>query len=165
MPRGEYAQGQPKSGPHDRQDGVRSDGDAEVEIERPSSYGISITLIGGVLLALGYYGVVGLRGGRPFGALPELVYLLAVAFLFVVELLKSRKKGGIALVRASVFAAVFGALLTLAVEGSVFLWERPRVALAGFEAITVVAVTLVVAALAYFTYLSALQADRRHRVN
>lgn len=149
----------------DRQDAVRTDDEADVQVERPNSYGISITLISGVLLALGYYGVLGLRGGRPFGALPEPFYLLAVAFLFVVELLKSRQKGWIALVRASAFAAVFGVLVALAVEGSVLLWERPDVALANFEGVTVLAVTLVVAALSYFTYLSAIQADRRHRID
>jgi hypothetical protein len=135
------------------------------EVEPASGYGISITLIGGVLLALSYYGVLALRGGTGIGlSLPEPFYVLAVAFLFVVELLKSRHKGLIALVRAGLFAAVFGALLTLGVEGVVALVDSPGAALDGYAGVTVLSIALVLAALGYFSYLSAIQFDRRKRI-
>lgn len=129
-----------------------------------SGYGISITLIGGVLLALSYYAVAAFQSGGLSGfALPEPFYLLAVAFLFVVELLKSRHKGLIALVRAALFAAVFGALCVLGVEGAIYLVGSPAVALENYAGVTVLSVALVVAALAYFVYLSIVQFDRRKR--
>ena len=135
------------------------------EVEPASGYGISITLIGGVLLALSYYGVLALRGGDGVGlSLPEPFYVLAVAFLFVVELLKSRHKGLVALVRAGLFAAVFGVLVVLGVEGVVALVEAPGAALDGYAGVTVLSIALVLAALGYFTYHSVIQFDRRKRI-
>jgi hypothetical protein len=139
--------------------------DGNGEVEGTSSYGISITLIGGVLLALSYYAVMAFRSGQISDfSLPEPFYLLAVAFLFVIELLKSRHKGLIALVRAGLFAAVFGVLVVLGIEGVIYLVGAPEAALAGYAGVTVLSVTLVVAALGYFTYLSAIGFDRRKRV-
>ena len=130
-----------------------------------SGYGISITLIGGVLLALSYYAVTAFRSGELAGfALPEPFYLLAVAFLFVLELLKSRHKGLVALVRAGLFAAVFGALVVLGVEGAIYLVGSPMPALENYAGVTVLSVALVVAALAYFTYLSVVRFDRKKRI-
>ncbi|PSQ22472.1 hypothetical protein BRD01_09420 [Halobacteriales archaeon QS_8_65_32] len=135
------------------------------EASGTSGYGISITLIGGVLLALSYYAVTAFRSGQLSAlSLPEPFYLLAVAFLFVLELLKSRHKGFIALVRATLFAAVFGALCVLGVEGAIYLVGSPAAALNEFAGVTVLSVALVVAALGYFTYLSIVQFDRRKRV-
>ncbi|PSP74138.1 hypothetical protein BRC86_06965 [Halobacteriales archaeon QS_3_64_16] len=135
------------------------------EVAPASGYGISITLIGGVLLALSYYGVFALRSGDGAGlSLPEPFYLLAVAFLFVVELLKSRHKGLIALVRAGLFAAVFGVLVVLGVEGVVALVEAPGAALNGYAGVTVLSIALVLAALGYFAYHSVIQFDRRKRI-
>lgn len=138
---------------------------ANAHVDGTSGYGISITLIGGVLLALSYYGVSGFRSGQITGfALPEPFYLLAVAFLFVLELLKSRHKGLVALVRAGLFASVFGVLVVLAVEGTIYLFDTPAAALENYVGVTVLSVALVVAALAYFTYLSMVQFDRRKRI-
>lgn len=135
------------------------------ETEGTSGYGISITLIGGVLLALSYYTVTAFQGGELSGfALPEPFYLLAVAFLFVLELLKSRHKGLIALVRAGLFAAVFGTLCVLGVEGAIYLVGSPARALENYAGVTVLSVALVVSALAYFTYLSVVQFDRQKRI-
>ena len=135
------------------------------ETAAASRYGISITLIGGVLLALSYYGVLALRGGDGVGlSLPEPFYLLAVVFLFVVELLKSRHKGFVALVRAGLFAAVFGVLLTFGVEGVVALVDSPGAALDGYAGVTVLSIALVLAALGYFTYHSVIRFDRRKRI-
>ena len=135
------------------------------EVAPASGYGISITLIGGVLLALSYYGVLALRGGGGVGlSLPEPFYLLAIVFLFVVELLKSRHKGFVALVRAGLFAAVFGVLLTFGVEGVVALVDSPGAALDGYAGVTVLSIALVLAALGYFTYHSVIRFDRRKRI-
>ena len=134
--------------------------------EGTSGYGVSITLIGGVLLALSYYAITSFRGGQlPSFALPEPFYLLAVAFLFVLELLKSRHKGLVALVRAGLFAAVFGALVVLGVEGAIYLVGSPAVAIEDYAGVTVLSVALVVAALAYFAYLSFVQFDRENRAS
>jgi hypothetical protein len=138
---------------------------ANGEVERAGGYGLSMTLIGGVLLTLSYYAVLAFRSGQLSGfSLPEPVYLLAIAFLFVLELLKSRRKGLVALLRATLFAAVFGVLLVLGVEGVIYLANSPAVALEGFAGVTVLSVMLVVAALGYFTYKSVVLFDRRKRV-
>lgn len=123
-----------------------------------SGYGLGLTIVGAVLLALGYYGVLAVRESGEFGAtVPEPFYFLAIAVLFVVELLNSRHLGAVALARAIAFAAVYGALFVFAVEGGVYLWEAPEAALAGFEGVTVLAAALVVSALAYVGYLTVVE--------
>jgi hypothetical protein len=135
-------------------------------LHAPAGYGISITLIAGVLLALSYYAVVAIQAGAVSGpALPEPIYLLAAAVLFVLELVKSRDKGLIALGRAALFAAIFGVLLGLGVEGTVYLVAQPGAALDGYVGVLVLSVALVVAALGYFCYWSAVVFDRRRRVS
>lgn len=129
-----------------------------------SGYGITMTFVGAILLALAYYGVVAIQGNRTLGeGLPEPFYFLAIAFLFVVELLNSRHLGALALVRAVAFAALYGALFVFAVEGGQYLWESPEVALDGFVGVTVLAVALVVSALVYVGYLTVVEtrADQR----
>lgn len=125
-----------------------------------SGYGLGLTLVGAVLLALGYYGVVAVRESGAFGrAVPEPFYFLAIAVLFVVELLNSRHLGAVALARAISFAAVYGTLFVFAVEGGVYLWEDPDAALAGYVGVTVLAAALVVSALAYVGYLTVVERE------
>ena len=127
-----------------------------------SGYGITLTLVGAVLLALAYYGVLAIQGPRELGqALPVPFYGLAIAFLFVVELLQRRTLTVVTISRAIALAAGYGALFILAVEGGAYLWERPAVALEGYAGVTVFAVSLVVAALLYVGYLTLREADRR----
>ncbi|SNZ05444.1 hypothetical protein SAMN06269185_0861 [Natronoarchaeum philippinense] len=123
-----------------------------------SGYGVGITLVGAVLLALGYYGVLAVGETGEIGqALPEPFYILAVAVLFVVELLNSRHLGVVALARAIAFAAVYGGLFVLAAEGGASLWENPDLVLADYVGVTVFAVALVVSALAYVAYLTVVE--------
>jgi|AntDeeMetagen134_2_1112570.scaffolds.fasta_scaffold00311_13 NADH:ubiquinone oxidoreductase subunit 3 (subunit A) len=123
-----------------------------------SGYGITVTILGAALLALAYYGVVAIQEGRMIGeALPEPFYLLAVAFLFVMELLNSRHLGSLGFLRAIAFAVIYGALFVFAVEGGQYLWEDPSIALEGYVGITVLAVALVAAALVYVGYLSVVE--------
>ncbi|MFC4248931.1 hypothetical protein ACFOZ7_18715 [Natribaculum luteum] len=125
-----------------------------------SGYGLTLTLIGAVLLALAYYGVVAIQGSHRLGqALPEPFYFLALAFLFVVELLNSRQRGLVGLARAIAFTAVYGALFVFAVEGGAYLWANPNVALEGYVGVTVLAIALVASALVYVGYLAVLEAD------
>ena len=105
-----------------------------------SGYGIALTLIGAVLLALAYYGFIAVQGPRQLGqAFPEPFYALAVALLFVIELLQRGALSVVSLARALALAAVYGALFVLAVEGGAYLWERPAVALEGYAGVTVFA--------------------------
>ena len=135
-----------------------TDGFAPATVEDTSGYGLSLTLVGGVLLALGYYGYVAVTGPQTLGqAIPGPFYLLVFALLFVLELFQSRERGGMAVVRATALALFYGGLAALAIEGSVYLWNDPGAALEGFVGITVLAVSLIVAALAYFLYLSAVE--------
>jgi len=137
-----------------------SDGVVPATVEDASGYGLSLTLIGGVLLALAYYGYIAVTGPQTFGqAIPGPFYLLVFALLFVLELFQSRERGAIAVVRATVLALFYGGLTAFAIEGSVYLWRNPGVALNGYVGVTVLAVSLVVAALAYFLYLSALESN------
>ncbi|MHC3439675.1 hypothetical protein ACYJ1Y_16685 [Natrialbaceae archaeon A-gly3] len=126
--------------------------------EDASGYGLTITLVGAVLLALAYYGLVAIEGTHQLGqALPEPFYFLALAVLFVLELLNSRGLGVVGFARAIAFTAVYGALLVFAVEGGAYLWENPEVALEGYVGVTVLAVSLVVSALVYVVYLAVLE--------
>lgn len=138
--------------------GPGDEGFAPPSVEDASGYGVSATLVGAVLLALGYYGVLAVRGPEGFGAVPDPFYFLAFALLFAVELARSRDRGGAAVVRALAFTAVYGTLTVLAVEGAVSLWRDPAPALDGFAGVTVLAAALVVSALAYFLYLSVVEA-------
>ena len=93
-------------------------------------------------------------------ALPEPFYLLALAFLFVIELLNSRRAGlAIAVARGIAVAAVYGALFILAVEGGAYIWDQPEVFLDNFVGVTVVALSLVVAAIVYVAYLTVLESS------
>ena len=137
-----------------------SDGVVPATVEDASGYGVSLTLLGGVLLALAYYGSIAVTGPQTLGqAIPGPFYLLVFALLFVLELFQSRERGAIAVVRATVLALFYGGLTAFAIEGSVYLWRNPSVALNGYVGVTVLAVSLVVAALAYFLYLSALESN------
>ncbi|MCU4744735.1 hypothetical protein OB955_18245 [Halobacteria archaeon AArc-m2/3/4] len=130
-------------------------------VEDTTGYGLTLTLIGGVLLALAYYGVLAIQGTHQLGqAMPEPFYGLALAVLFVLELLNSRHLGVLALARAIAFTAVYGALFVFAVEGGASLWANPDLALEGYAGVTVLAVALVVAALLYVGYLTVVESDR-----
>lgn len=126
-----------------------------------SGYGITMTFLGGLLLALAYYGVVAIQGGQPIGeALPQPFYILAIAFLFVIELLNSRHLGSLGFLRAVAFAVIYGGLFVFAVEGGQYIWEDPSVALEGYAGVTVFAVAIVVAALIYVGYLAVVETRR-----
>lgn len=141
------------NGRDDRDD--RESGVSPPTREDASGYGLGLTLVGAVLLALGYYGVLAIRESGEFGqAVPEPFYFLAIAVLFVLELLNSRRLGAVALARALAFTAVYGTLVVFAVEGGAALWTDPEIALKGYEGVTVLAATLVVSALAYVGYLT-----------
>jgi len=134
-------------------------GVVESSVERSSGYGILMTLVAGVLLALSYYGVLAIQGPHGIGqALPQPFYGLAIAILFVVELLNSRTAGlAMAIARGIAVAAVYGGLFVLAVEGGAYILENPAVFLDNFVGVTVVAISLVVAAVLYVAYLSVLE--------
>lgn len=143
-------------------DASANDGPSTPTVEDASGYGLSITLTGGILLALGYYGYLAITGPRALGqALPEPFYLLAFAFLFVLELVTGPRSGIVGVGRAIAFSVVYGSLFVLASEGAVYIWEDPAVALEGFVGVTVLAVALVVAALLYVAYLTAIERSRR----
>lgn len=135
-----------------------TDGFTPATIDDASGYGLSLTLVGGVLLALAYYGYLAVTGPQTLGqTIPTPFYLLVFALLFVLELFQSRDHGGIAVVRATALAIFYGGLTVFAIEGGVYLVYNPDAALDGFVGVTVLAISLVVAALAYFLYLSALE--------
>jgi hypothetical protein len=130
-------------------------------IDDASGFGLTMTLLTGVLLAFGYYGVLGVAD-RGFGeTVPAPFYLLALALLFVLELWRRETFDAQALARAAAVTAVFGTLVVLAVEGAAYLWVRPEVALDEFTGVAVLAVSLVVAALAYVAYLSVVESTGR----
>lgn len=143
--------GTPKSSPNAGDgDGVQF---ATPTVDDATGYGLSMTLLGGVLLALGYYGYLAVSDVG-FGAVPEPFYVLALALLFVTELSRSSSRGGVTIAQAVAFTAVYGGLVVFAIEGGVYLYERPEAALDGFAGVTVLAVSIVVAALAYFLFLA-----------
>jgi len=80
--------------------------------------------------------------------------LLAIATLFVLELLNSRRLGAGAPARALAFAAVHGTPVVFAVESGAALRADPEIAFEAYEGVTVLAAALVVSALAYVGYLS-----------
>ncbi|WIV65867.1 hypothetical protein [Natrialbaceae archaeon AArc-T1-2] len=124
-----------------------------------TGYGLTITLIGAILLALAYYGVVAIDDVGELGsAVPEPFYLLAFAVLFVLELFNSRGLGVVGFARAIAFTAVYGALFVVAVEGGAYLWSNPDAALEGYVGVTVFAAALVLSALVYVGYLALLEA-------
>lgn len=152
----------PSNGPDSTRDTDPSTtgGFTPATIDDASRYGLSLTLIGGVLLAFAYYGYLAVTGPQTLGqTIPTPFYLLVFALLFVLELFQSRDHGGIAVVRATALAIFYGGLTVFAIEGGVYLATNPDVALDGFVGVTVLAVSLVVAALAYFLYLSALESS------
>ncbi|MCL9815021.1 hypothetical protein [Natranaeroarchaeum aerophilus] len=129
-----------------------------------SGYGITMTFLGGLLLALGYYGVVAIQGGQTIGeALPEPFYILAVALLFVIELLNSRHLGSLGFLRAIAFAVIYGGMFVFAVEGGQYIWDDPSVAIEGYVGVSVFAVAIVVAALIYVGYLAVIETRATRR--
>ena len=140
--------------------------DSSAPVTPPSAddatgYGLTLTLVAAVLLALAYYGIVAIEGTHELGgAVPEPFYFLAFAFLFVLELLNSRRLGLVGFARALAFTAIYGTLFVFAVEGGAYLWENPGAALEGYVGLTVFAVALVVSALVYVGYLAVVEADR-----
>ncbi|MFC7231019.1 hypothetical protein ACFQMM_05565 [Saliphagus sp. GCM10025308] len=130
-------------------------------VDDTTGYGVAMTFVAGVLLALAYYGWLAIQGPYGLGqALPEPFYLLAIALLFVVELLNSRRAGlVVAIARAMAVAALYGALFVLAVEGGAYIMDDPAVFLENFVGVTVVAISLVAAALVYVTYLTVVEAS------
>jgi len=120
-----------------------------------SGYGVTLTLVGAVLLALSYYGLQALDAGRELGeAFPEPVYLFVFALLFVIELLNSRLLGLYAFGRAVALTVVYGTLFVFAVEGGMYLWTNPEVAVDDYVGLSVLAGALVAAALIYVGYLT-----------
>lgn len=126
-------------------------------VDDASGFGLSMTLLTGVLLAFGYYGVVGITEAGFGQAIPPPFYMLALALVFVVELSRSGSFDARGLARAVGTTALFGTLVVLALEGGAYLWEQPEVALEEFAGIAVLAVSLVAAALAYVVYLSVVE--------
>lgn len=125
--------------------------------EDASGFGLSMTLLTGVLLAFGYYGIVGITEVGLGQAVPESFYLLALALVFVIELSRSRTFDARGIARAVGTTAVYGTLAILAVEGGAYLWANPGAALDDFVGAAVLAAGLVVAALAYVVYLSLIE--------
>lgn len=130
-------------------------------VDDASGLGLSMTLVTGVLFALAYYGVVSVDEFGFGEAAPEPFYLLALALLFVVELARSDSYDARGLASVVATTAVYGVLVILAIEGSVYLWERPDAALDDYEGVTVLAVSLVVAALVYVLSLSVTESTRK----
>ena len=120
-----------------------------------SAYGVMLTLVGAVLLALAYYGVRAIDAGRELGeAFPLPVYFFIFSLLFGIELLNSRLLGLRALARAATVTVIYGVLFVLAVDGGIYLWENPELALEEYVGLTVLGVALVVAVLIYMGYLT-----------
>ncbi|MFD1587657.1 hypothetical protein ACFR9U_11730 [Halorientalis brevis] len=116
--------------------------------------GLSMTLLTGVLLALGYYGVQSVAEDGLGRAIPTPFYMLALALVFVVEMTRNPSIDARGLARAVGVTAVYGTLVILAIEGGAYLWTRPAAALDEFAGVGVLAVSLVVAVLVYVGYLS-----------
>jgi len=123
-------------------------------VDDAGGLGFSMTLLTGVLLALGYYGIQSVTDSGLGEAIPTPFYLLALALVFVVEMTRSPSIDARGLARAVGVTAVYGTLVVLAIEGGAYLWARPEAALDEFAGVGVLAVSLVVAVLAYVGYLS-----------
>lgn len=133
---------------------ARSDTLSPPTIDDTSSVGLTITLLSGVLLAFAYYGT---RGVSELGfgqAVPPAFYWLALALIFVVELLRRQSFEAREVAATVAITAVYGTLVIFALEGGAYLWENPDAALDEFTGILVLAVAIVVAALAYVAYMT-----------
>ncbi|MGM0592891.1 MAG: hypothetical protein ACQETI_14970 [Halobacteriota archaeon] len=138
-----------------------STGRSPLSTDDASGYGVTLTVVGAVLLALSYYGFLALDSGRELGeALPTPFYLLAFAVLFVVELLARGRLDLLTVARAVALAVVYGSLFILGVEGGAYILDEPEVALDGFAGVTVFAAALVLAALLYVGYLTVVNRTR-----
>lgn len=134
-------------------------------VEDASGVGLTVMLTTGVLLAFAYYGVRSVAEAGLGQVVPTPFYLLALALVFLVELSRTRSLDARGLGRTAGITAVYGTLVILATEGAGYLWSTPEAALDGFAGVTVLAVSLVVAALAYMVYLSTVEAVDRPREN
>ena len=123
-------------------------------VDDAGGLGLSMTLLTGVLLALGYYGVQSVSEAGLGQAIPTPFYMLALALVFVVEMTRNPSIDARGLARAVGVTAVYGTLVILAIEGGAYLWENPDIALDEFAGVGVLAVSLVVAVLVYVGYLS-----------
>lgn len=123
-------------------------------VERTRGVGLTMMVLTAVLLTFAYYGafVVSIRGFGEF--IPTPFYLLALAVVFVVELVRRGTLEAFSLAQAMGVTAVFGTLIVLALEGGAFLWVHPEVGLDNFAIVAVFAVSLVLAALAYVLVLT-----------
>jgi hypothetical protein len=119
--------------------------------------GVGFTLVTGLLAALGYYGVLGVQeaGVQAFGTVvPAPFYALTFSVLFVFSLVPRAHGGLPALTWSILFSLVFGTLLAIGTEGAFYLADNPDVATAGYTGLTVLALAVVVAAIAYWGVLS-----------
>lgn len=119
--------------------------------------GVVLTLFTALLCALGYFGVVGFQtdGVLAFGRMiPAPFYALAYSLLFVLSLVPRAHGGLEMLARATAFSVSYGTLLAVAVEGVVHLADDPSIATTDYTGVTVFALALVVASLAYWGVLS-----------
>ena len=119
--------------------------------------GLSLTLVAALLCALGYYGVLGLQavGTQAFGSVvPPPFYALTFSVLFVFSLVPRAHQGLWALAWSVLFSLVFGTLLAVGTEGLFYLADNPDVATAGYTGLTVLALAIVVASVAYWGVLS-----------
>lgn len=134
-------------------------------LDDASGRGSSLTAAAAVLLAVGYYGLVGIQAGNTeFGtALPVPIYFLTFALLFALGLVRHLREGVAGLAFAALFATLFGVLVTFAVEGALVLFERPSIATDGAAGATVLAAALVVAFVGYWVVLSAIDWEARQR--
>ena len=122
-----------------------------------SRRGVGLTLLTALLAALGYYGVLGVReaGVQAFGTVvPAPFYTLTFSVLFVFSLVPRAHQGLLALAWSVIFSLVFGTLLAIGTEGAFYLADNPDVATAGYTGLTVLALAVVVAAVAYWGVLS-----------
>lgn len=126
-------------------------------VDDTDGLGLSMTLLTGVLLALGYYGIQSISETGLGRAIPTPFYSLALALVFVIEMTRSPSIDARGLARAVGVTAVYGTLVVLAIEGGAYLWVYPEVALDEFAGVGVLAVSLVVAVLVYVGYLSLVQ--------
>lgn len=132
-------------------------------VEDANGVGLTLMLATGVLLAFGYYGARSAAEAGLGRVIPTPFYLLALALVFLVELSRTRSFDARGFARTAGVTAVYGTLVVFAIEGAGYLWSRPEAALDGYVGVTVLAVSLVVAAVAYAVYLSAAEAVDRPR--